>query len=85
MNEYWVIDVGTNQFAISEERMPPLLLPNTREVIILEPNRLLWLTDMDDSPVGIRLGALMGIWWSTPAIRESNRALAKESEGPPWD
>lgn len=84
MDEYWVIDIMSNQFAVSEEQMPKGLLPGD-DVLVLDPNQMMWLKDMDGSPVGFRLGALSAIWWSTPAIREHNRAMARESEGPSWE
>jgi hypothetical protein len=88
MDEYWVVDAGGNQFAVAQENMPTALLPPTERVElqqVWEPNTLVWLLDMDESPVGFRFGALTAVWWSTPEIRAHNRRMASESEGPEWE
>jgi len=73
---YWVLSlVGGAQFIIEPSKMPTIFQgPSTDQ---LKPDEMVWLVDIDGSPVGFRYGAFACVWFSTPEVRESNQRNIK--------
>jgi len=84
MDEFWIVMIDGTQFAVANDQMPREL-QRVWSHVNPDPDQMVWMTDLDGSDVGFRMGSSVVVWWSTPEIRASNAKMAADSEPKDWE